>query len=245
MSDPSDSALDRIFANGNYHRVAASRRADRWQTFAALGLCGNTAPALRGLSDFDHPEARFYEGAVHWIDGNEDAAARLLEDCDGEHAARLLALIRKRRIQILSQLPWSQFGEGVMTALQGARTSAKFAVRNIGFSPGDLRNAANANVHAYYDVNDPPDFYLAQMVEWQLIPPNLQELPCPVIGHTADFDLHIHVTHPWLQLFDTLIVADMTEYEDVSRLVDAPVATFPKTANPDFSNPSWRCVKWS
>ncbi len=204
MGNSSDSALDRDFANGNFHRVAASGRTDRWQTLAALGLCGNTAPALAGLRGFDTPEARFYEGVVHWIDGDEDAAACLLEGCEGEHAARLLALIRKPRIQILSQLPWSQFGEGPHTVLDAARSSARFVVRNIGFSPGDLQNRANANVHAYYDRNDPPDFYLAQMIEWQLIPPNLQELPCPIIGQTADFDLHIHAVHPWLQLFDQL-----------------------------------------
>ncbi|NKB57019.1 MAG: glycosyltransferase [Alphaproteobacteria bacterium] len=234
MKDAGERALDQSFANGNYHRVAASGRTDRWQTFAALGLCGNTAPALDGLARFDEPEARFYEAAVHWIDGNEDAAATRLEDCEGEYAARLLAMIRKRRIQILAQLPWSQFGEGPHAVLEAARTSAKFTVQNIGSRPGDLRNSADADVHTYYDRNNPPDFYLAQMIEWQLIPPNLQELPCPIIGQTADFDLHIQMVQPWLKLFDTLIVTDMTEYDDVSRLVDAPVATFPKT----FSLPS-------
>lgn len=229
MSDADPSALDAAFAQGDYHRVAASRREDRWQTFAALGLCGNCAPALEGLARFDLPEARFYTAVTHWIDGDEDAAARGLEGCDGVYAANLLALIRKRRINILSQLPWSQFGEGPHTVLEAARSSAKFAVRNIGFSPGDLQNGAGANVHTYYDRNDPPDFYLAQMVEWQLIPPNLQELPCPILGQTADFDLHIQVVHPWLQLFDQLIVTDTTEFADVVRLVDAPVATFPKT----------------
>lgn len=229
VSDASDKALDESFAHGNYHRVAASLRADRWQTFASLGLCGNIAPALEGLERFDNAEARFYEGVVHWIDGDEDAAARRLEASDGQHAARLLNLIRKRRIRILSQLPWSQFGDGPHTVLSAGRSSAKFEVRNMGFSPGDLQNTANANIHAYYDPNNPPDFYLAQMIEWQLIPPNLQELPCPIIGHTADFDLHIHVVQPWLKLFDTLIVTDMTEYDDVSRLSSAPVATFPKT----------------
>ena len=229
MNDAADSALDAAFAAGDYHRVAASRRADRWRTFAALGLCGNCAPALDGLARFDDPDARFYEAVTHWIDGNEDAAARGLEACEDAHAEALLALIRKPRIQILSQLPWSQFGEGPHTVLDAARSSAKFSVRNIGCSPGDIQNAADADIHAYYDRNDPPDFYLAQMIEWQLIPPNLQELPCPIIGQTADFDLHIHVVHRWLRLFDQLIVTDTTEFDDVARLVDAPIATFPKT----------------
>jgi hypothetical protein len=224
-----DQAFESAFTDGNYHRVAASRHEKRWQTYAALGLCGNIAPALQGLAGFDSPEARFYEGVIHWIDGDEDAAARLLEQSDGEHAARLLALIRKRRINILSQLPWSQFGEGPHTVLNSARSSSKFEVRNIGSGPGDLRNAAGADIHDYYDRNQPPDFYLAEMIEWQLIPPNLQELTCPIIGHTADYDLHIHAVQPWLRMFDTVIVTDMTEFDDVSRLVDAPVVTFPKT----------------
>lgn len=229
MSGLDDQALESAFAGGNYHRVAASRRENRWQTHASLGLCGNIAPALNGLARFDIPEARFYEGVIHWIDGDEDAAARLLEQSDSEHAARLLALIRKRRINILSQLPWSQFGEGPHTVLNAARSSSKFEVRNIGFGAGDLRNAAGADIHNYYDRKHPPDFYLAEMIEWQLIPPNLQELACPIIGHTADYDLHIHAVQPWLRMFDTVIVTDMTEFDDVSRLVDAPVVTFPKT----------------
>jgi len=229
VSGLDDQALESAFAGGNYHRVAASRREDRWQTYASLGLCGNIAPALQGLAGFDSPEARFYEGVIHWIDGDEDAAARRLEQSDSEHAARLLALIRKRRISILSQLPWSQFGEGPHTVLNAARSSSKFETRNIGFGPGDLRNAAGADIHDYIDRNQPPDFYLAEMIEWQLIPPNLQDLTCPIIGHTADYDLHIHAVQPWLRMFDTVIVTDMTEFDDVSRLVDAPVVTFPKT----------------
>lgn len=237
MSDAADTELNEAFANGDYHKVAASNRRDRWQTFAALGLCGNIRPALDGLGKFDDPLARFYEAVVHWIDGNEDAAAVRLEASSDPHAANLLALIRKPRIHILSQLPWSQFGDGPHEILPTARSSGKFVARNIGFEPGDLRNAANADIRNYVDRRHPPDFYFAQMVEWQLIPPNLQVLNCPIVGQTADFDLHIQAVRPWLQLFDSLIVTDTTEHRDASRLVSCPVATFPKTFNLSKSLP--------
>lgn len=163
------------------------------------------------------------------MDGDEDRAARLLETCSGEHAANLLAFIRKRRIQILSQLPWSQTGEGPHLILAGGRTDPKFLIHNIGFEGNDLPNGVSANIHQFYNPESPPDLYLAQMVEWHFIPPNLQELGCPLIGQTVNYDRHIHAVYPWLQLFDHLIVTDSTTHHEASRLSAAPTYTFPKS----------------
>ena len=72
-------------------------------------------------------------------------------------------------------------------------------------------------------------FIICQMVEWHLIPPDIQELSCPLFGQTADYDLHIQAVYPWLQIFDELLVTDGTEWNDVSKLVSVPVSTFPKS----------------
>lgn len=217
-----------LFSSGDYHRAAVTGPPERWETHAALGLCGNIEPALAGLERLDAPDSRFYEAVIRWIGGDEYQAARLLERCDSEHADNLLQLIRKPRISVLSQLPWQRPTVGAHSLLEAGRADPKFDIQNISFAEEDLQNQPDADIHTFYDANDPPDFYLSEMIEWHIIPPNLQELPCPIIGHTADYDMHLQTVYPWLRLFDELIVSDTTEFADVVKLVDAPVTTFCK-----------------
>jgi hypothetical protein len=73
-----------------------------------------------------------------------------------------------------------------------------------------------------------PDFFVAEMLEWHLIPPNVRALRCPVIGHSSDFDLHIQTVAPWLQLFDELVVLDHVEWRQMSNVVPVPVSVFPQ-----------------
>ena len=226
--DVDDLALEAAFERGDYHHVAANGSPRDWRTHAALGLCGRTGPALRQLAAFGDSEARFYEGVIQWIDGDEAAAIGLLEPLDDEYADNLLRLIRKPRISILSQLSWYRSDGGVHNVLQGGERDSKFEIRNISFAPGDLPNRPEADIHDFYDGTDPPDFYLSEMVEWHVIPPNLQELPCPIIGQTGDYDMHIQTILPWLRLFDEILVSDSTEYADLQGLVDVPVTTFCK-----------------
>jgi tetratricopeptide (TPR) repeat protein len=214
------------FAEGNYVMAARKGDPDEWQTHAAMGLVGKTQEAIEGLSRFDSPDARFYSAVASWIGGDEVLAARTLERIETPHARNLLALIRKPRIRVLTQLPWSSTaGPG---PLVGARQDAHFDVQNIGFHPQDLLNEPYADVRRFYNPQHPPDFYLCGMVEWHVIPPNLHELPCPTFGATSDYDLHIQTIHPWLKLFDEIVVADEWEHGSLRRLVTAPVATFPK-----------------
>ena len=63
------------FSSGNFCGAASSPAAESWQTAAALGLIGNTAPAIAGLEKTDSAKARFYLGAALWIEGNEIDAA--------------------------------------------------------------------------------------------------------------------------------------------------------------------------
>ena len=226
--DVDDPAIVAAFERGDYHYVAANGAQHDWRTSAALGLCGRTEPALRKLACFGNGESRFYEGVIQWIQGDEAAAIRLLEPLDDEYADNLLRLIRKPTISILSQLSWYRTADGVHNVLQGGEKDPKFDIRNISFAPGDLPNRPNANIHDYYDQSRPPDLYLSEMVEWHVIPPNLQELPCPIIGQTGDYDMHIQTVLPWLRLFDEIFVSDSTEYADLRRLVDVPVTTFCK-----------------
>jgi len=198
-----------------------------WQTYAALGLVGKTREAVQGLARFDHQEAAFYSAVAQWIGGEDDAAADHLQAIDTPHARNLLALLRKPQIEVLAQWPWRR--EGCSDLLIGAAADARFRVRNISFHPDDLPNKPYADIHDYLAGSHIPDFYICAMVEWHLTPPNLRQLSCPLFGQTADYDLHIQTVYPWLGLFDALLVTDRSEWLDVSRLVRAPVCTFPKS----------------
>jgi hypothetical protein len=198
-----------------------------WQTYAALGLAGKTREAVEGLARFDRPEAVFYAAVAHWIGGEDDAAAKLLERIPTDHARNLLALLRKPYIEVLAQFPWRR--DGCADLLTGAATDPRFRVRNISFHPDDLPNKPYADIRDYCSAAQTPDFYICAMVEWHLVPQNLQELSCPLFGQTADYDLHIQTVYPWLGLFDAILVTDPSEWRDVSRLVRAPVCTFPKS----------------
>lgn len=243
MTQPA-TTLGESFARGDFHRTAAFGASKDWQTHAALGLCGNTGPALERLANLDHKAALFHKGVIHWINGDETTAIALLSTCDDEYADNLLQLIRKPRISVLAQLPWQRSAIGPHTLLQAGQMDPKFEIRNISFASADLPNEPDADIHKFYAADNPPDFYLAEMVEWHLIPPNLQELPCPLIGQTGDYDLHIQTVYPWLRLFDELVVTDSTEYSDVSGLVDAPVTTFCKPVSlPLHMLPEIKCAR--
>ena len=227
MSRPAVS-LEQSFTAGDYHRVAAFGDPDHWRTHAALGLCGNTVPALERLSGFQDGEAQFYEGVIRWIDGDDAGAIRLLARCDNAYADNLLRLVKKPRISVLAQLPWHRSPGAPHTLLQAGAMDPKFRIRNISFDGRDLANEPDADVHSFYDADDPPDMFVSEMIEWHVLPPNLQELPCPIIGHTADYDMHLQTIYPWLQVFDELVVTDSTEYADVAYMADAPTTTFCK-----------------
>src|SRR5579875_2891824 len=222
-----DTSIAERFAQGDYATVARTGGRQEWRTYAALGLIGKTHEAVEGLARFDHPEAVFYSAVAHWIGGEDETAIRILENIPTAHERNLLALLRKPRINVLAQ--WSWLRCGCANLLAGAAADPRFQVANISFHPDDLPNRPYGNIHDYYSASEPPDFYICAMIEWHFIPPNLQELACPVFGQTADYDLHIQTVYPWLGLFDAVLVNDPSEWRDVTRLVRVPVYTFPKS----------------
>ena len=222
-----DDELAQLFAAGNYAEVALRGDRDRWETHAALGLVGRTADAIAGLEGFEHQQARFYSAVASWIGGDDQRAERLLAGVPTEHAQNLRTLIARPQIVVLAQLPWNRSGPSDLVSFVEA--DPKFKVLNHTFHMDDLGNEPYADVARLGLEGHPPDFFLCQMVEWQVTPPNLQQLDIPLIGHTADFDLHIQGVHPWLQLFDQLMVTDQTEWQHARGVVDVPLHTFPKS----------------
>ncbi|KPK91586.1 MAG: hypothetical protein AMJ94_06960 [Deltaproteobacteria bacterium SM23_61] len=225
-TNSSSLSITELFDAGSYTTVAMTGSQDQWQTYAAMGLVGKSREAVEGLRRFDCQEARFYSAVASWIDGDEATAIATLQEIRTPYGQNLLALIRKPEILILAQLPWTRLAPHDL--LTAAAKDKKFKIQNISFHPEDLPNKPYADIGKFYDSRTPPDFYVCAMVEWHVIPPNLQKLPCPLFGHTADYDSHIQTVYPWLQIFDELVVTDQTEWEDVSRLVRFPVSTFPK-----------------
>src|ERR1035437_7599344 len=94
-----------LFRNGNFLDCALASGSDCWQHYAALGLIGVFDSALDGLARFGGGESLFYTGATLWIQGNESLAEVYLKACNAPAAGKLLALIQKPRIDILTQVP--------------------------------------------------------------------------------------------------------------------------------------------
>ncbi len=228
--------ISKEFQAGDYVTAAMEGTPQQWEYHAARGFLGKPKEAIAALCAFDTDQARFYSAALSWFSGDEDSACRGLENLTDPHAQNLLKIIRKPTINVLSQLPWSRGGPTVL--LEGAHLDPKFKIQNIGFHEGDLPNRPYANVHDFYDAKTKPDFFIANMIEWHLIPPNLGELDCPLIGHTSDFDVHIQGAYHWLRLFDELMVCDhAVEYEAVRKITGRPVTTFVKTFGHPFEMP--------
>lgn len=219
--------LAALFDRGNYTAVALSPRADLWQIPAAQGLIGLTGPAIAGLAGFDHPQARFYEAAALWIGGDDDRALHRLSGLATEPARRLRGLITRPRIPVLAMLAHGP--DTCLVLRQGIASDPKFAVRTIGYQPGDLPNEPGMDLRQIVDPAQAPAFFLCQMIEWHQFPRGLAALPCPLIGQTSDFFVHIQSVKPWLELFDRIVVLDHTEHDAVSPLVSVPVASFPKS----------------
>jgi hypothetical protein len=102
------SSLAELFDTGNYTTAALRNECKDWRTFAALGLIGKTGDALTGLNRFDHEEARFYKGVAHWIGGEDKQAQALVETVDTDQARRLISLIQKPQIHVVSQFAWQE-----------------------------------------------------------------------------------------------------------------------------------------
>jgi len=215
------------FDAGNFVAVAFKGSPSDWRYHAARGLLVDPQTAIQRLNDFDHPEARFYQAVLTWFTGDEDAACRGLERVSGEHAAALLRLIRKPRIEVLSQMP--PMRDGAFVLLSGIANDRKFSVRNIGDGAGDLKNPPYTPLSAHFDPACPPDYFVCSNIEWHnSIPVDLGNLPFPTIGYTSDFDAHILTTAPWLRAFDIAMVCDhVYEWEKVRALSPGMVYAYP------------------
>jgi hypothetical protein len=213
------------FAGGEYLSAARQCPPDDWRYWASLGLIGHPADAAGALERFADPRAAFFSGVASWISGDDSRARHVLTRCDGEHARRLVDLIGKRPITVLAQLPWNRTGSwDILSHLK----DPAFELFNISFHRDDIQNRPYADVNSLIPAGAKLDFFVAEMLEWHLIPPNVRTLGCPVIGHSSDFDLHIQTVVPWLELFDELIVLDHVEWRQMSGVVPVPVSVFPQ-----------------
>jgi hypothetical protein len=211
---------------GNY--VDAARHDPvEWRRTAARAMLGiEHGVTLATLESTPAPEAQFFAAAAHWMRGDDTRALALLASVALPQARRLAALIRQPQIHVLAQLPWTR--SGPQDLLSAARRDRKFVVRNISFHPDDLPNVPRADVRRFFDDGSPPDFYICQMVEWHVLPPNLGELTCPLFGQTSDYDMHIHAVEPWLRLFDEIVVLDPDEWTHVRGLFgNVAISSYP------------------
>ncbi len=216
------------FTAGNFCGVAGSSQVDGQQISAAMGLIGQVHSAVAGLEKENSDEARFYLGAALWIDGNEAEATDVLSHSNLPEAKRLLALIRKPQINVLTQTVWEEdVFEDDHFHVQHA--GIKRTRRNSeGLWVPDCRIPEKPFLGIREELTIKPDFYFAHMIEWQYLPYDLTELDCPTFGVTSDTDIHIQNNAPWLPAFDQVITLGPEEWAKVRSLRHGPVCTFPK-----------------
>lgn len=222
MSDEIATAFDA----GDYMRVALEGQRDQWQYHAARGLICDPETSIAWLERFDHPAARFYSAVLAWMAGRDNEALRGLDALEDEHARNLRALIAKPQIKVLAQLPPVTHGAHVLA--YGARHDKKFKIANIGYLDGDIPNAPYRSVHKLTQSLGAPDFYTCYAVEWHQIPTDLQDLACPTIAFTSDFDIHIQSMARWLPIFDHRVVIDHVDsWAKVAAIGHGPTASYP------------------
>lgn len=216
------------FDEGNFTTAAMLGRDEEWQKWAAYALIGLPEKALGGLLQFKEEEhIRFYQGVACFMMRADKEALTLFETVPAAHARNMVALLRKPQINVLTMLPWDQ--QPSLSLRLYAHMDYRFNIMNIGRDSRDLPETPYMNVLDYVSEATPPDFFLAMMIEFHHLPIDLQALECPILGHTADFDIHYHCVKPVLNLFDELIVNDGTEFQHLSALTDRPVTTMPKS----------------
>jgi hypothetical protein len=214
------------FDAGDYMRVALEGKPDQWQYHAARGLIRDPDVSIAALEHFDNPAARFYCAVLAWMAGRDDEACRGLDVLEHDHARNLRALIAKPKIKVLAQLPPVRHGAHVLA--EGIRHDTKFKVANAGYLHGDVPNAPYRSVHELSRSLGAPDFYVCYAVEWHQIPVDLQDLTCPTIAFTNDFDMHIQGVARWLPVFDHRVVIDhVVEWPKVAAIGGGPTASYP------------------
>ena len=218
--------MEEAFARGDYMGVSLRAEPSQWQYHASRGLIADPVGGIEGLARFDHTDARFYSAVLSWMAGDEDTTCRALEQIPTPHAQNLLALIRRPRLRVLSMLPPVRHGAFVLR--DGIRHDPKFDVANIGFYPDDVPERPYASVFDYVPSRDWADLFVAQVIEWHQIPVDLQQLPCPTVGFTNDFDLHIQGLRQWFDPFDVRVVIDhVYEWPTLDRISGEPTLSFP------------------
>ena len=235
MGDETIPILHDPFAAGDFLAAARSESRESWQYWAAMALVAGAPDALAELERRTEGEAPFYAGVAAWMAGDDERALAHLDRVGSPHARRLAVLIRRRPISVCAQLPSNRSGPW---ALLTALNDPAFRLFNVSFHQEDIPNRPYADVLTLIPPDVSPDFYVAAMLEWHLIPQNIRELGCPVIGASSDFDLHIQAVAPWLPQFDEIVVLDSEEWRLMRGLVDAPVSVFPKMFGlPDAAPP--------
>ncbi|MBC8326789.1 MAG: tetratricopeptide repeat protein [Verrucomicrobia subdivision 3 bacterium] len=215
------------FRAGNFCGAAGDQGIAGWRQAAALGLVGRMDLALDALEHEADPEARFYFAASLWMAKREDEAKEVLRESDLPEAAELLRLISKERIEVVAQTVWEDkdFSDD------------KFSLQRIGLKRtrrdehGDIVmdcRPVKPFLSARDAIQGTPDFYFAHMIEWQFLPDDLGDLPCPSFGTTSDLDLHIQNNAPILPAFDEVITVGSEEWAKARALRPGAVCTFPK-----------------
>ncbi|RMG48826.1 MAG: hypothetical protein D6718_00945, partial [Acidobacteria bacterium] len=213
-------------AGGDWTSLAAAGDERDLETWAARGLIA-VPGAAEVLARFPGKPARLAEAAARFVAGDAARAEEILAGLAGAEAARLRSWMVRPVIDVLAFLPAQKRAPHGLALADSS--DPRFRLWTVSCRPGSrIANRPFATLGELIPRGVKPDLIVVEMVEWHMLPVDLDRAPCPVVGFTADYDLHIQAVHEWLERFDLLLVTDTTEWRDVKKLVEAPVVTFPK-----------------
>jgi len=190
-----------------------------WRRVAARGLLGLDDSAVDALGEVAGEDAAFYRACLAWMNRDDRTATRLLQALPALKEARaLLKLIQRPRIDVLGFLP--EDGEAPYGLVDTPLVDPKFRLHNVGYGRGCVPNVPDADIRHLIGTT-PPDFIVAEMIEWPVLPRNIRDAACPILGHSNDFDFTIQAVLPILRQFDLIMTIEPLAPSGLDRLVGA------------------------
>lgn len=226
------------FASGDYCGAALQSGEDallRGMAYVMMGYQEAGVPLLDGV---ETSEALYYRAVGFWGLDRPDEARQCVARCVariGAHdpwslkAARLGQLIARERIRVLVQAR----DQGVV---RGMKAAPQFDVISIGHSAEDdllvMPYESMDSLLQRLPAGWVPDLYIAHQPEFDMIPVDLDTAPFPLLAFTSDYDVQIHNCFHQLRLFDTVVVTDTVDHQQVAQGFGMPTISFSKV----FSN---------
>ena len=204
------------FFSGNYHNLLL-KGDDEIKLIASAMLGIAQKDSIKKIQELKIADP-FYIAAGLWIQGFDLAANQVLNLYhDNQSCANFKSFINKNKIRILALLPDNWQGPQSLYSGINSLQDNQIQVGFLGYGQDSGQKPMLWSKHPLA-ANQPPDAFLANMIEWHHLPVDISDAPFPVIGQTADLDIHVQAIKDIIPVFDSIATTDSTEWAMVKKL---------------------------